>query len=109
MGNIADPRLNSLLVEASMRGFRSSFNSFRRETPHTLEGPGVALHHGDTRPLKVSRAQPSATAFRSRLGATGLRQRYQLVPVMLEFVVADRHPLRSKRRSIESAMIVIIQ
>jgi hypothetical protein len=46
MGNIADPRIFRLLVVlVTMRGIRSAFNSFRRETLQTLEGSGIAVHH----------------------------------------------------------------
>src|SRR3984893_19279329 len=45
IGNIADPHLNLLFVaQASMLAICAGFNSFWRETAHTLAGAGIAVH-----------------------------------------------------------------
>jgi hypothetical protein len=57
MGNIAEPRIFRLLVvPVTMRGIPSAFNSFRRKTLQTLEGPGIAVHHGKKRASALRRA-----------------------------------------------------
>jgi len=38
------------LVQAIMLAIRAGFNSFRHNAAHTLEGQGIALHHGSQTP-----------------------------------------------------------
>src|ERR1700722_3325870 len=54
MGNMPILARILFVIEASMRAFRTGFKSFRRQMPHTLEGLGVALHHG-----AQSRSEPT--------------------------------------------------